>query len=265
MKRIVNERQYAEELLDTKQINVKRPNKDINTIIKYYYEENPKITKQELIAKVNKFLLEATQDELVVKRWQVTVKDLVSNFMGYAPKFKGLSHVDSVTITKHEIDMIMDLDDYELEYIAFAMLVYLKIKNAISGRLDNIHVPTGKVDVRLIKKISGLRLTIKQTALKIKELQDRGYTLNGLGRTVCSKLAYVDYDSEDEIVVKDFTIGNINLYYRSIVEGGRLIYCQECGKLVHIVKEQDYSKKYCKGCAKEKKLEGTRRSKGYEK
>ena len=255
MKRIVNERRYAEELLDSKQINVKRPNKDINTIIKYYYEENPKITKQELIGKVNEFLLEATQDELAVKRWQVTVKDLVSNFMGYAPKFKGLSCVEYVTITRHELDMIMDLDDYELEYIAFAMLVYLKIKNAISGRLDNIYVPNDEPDVRLIKKISGLRLTVKQTALKIKELQDRGYTLNGIGRTVCSKLAYVDYDSEDGLVIEDFTIGNINLYYRSIVEGGRLIYCQECGKLVLV---QGNKGQYCKKCAKDKYLESTK-------
>lgn len=35
------------------------------------------------------------------------------------------------------------------------------------------------------------------------------------------------------------------------IKGGRLIYCQECGKLVHVVKEQDRSIKFCKKCAKE--------------
>ena len=39
------------------------------------------------------------------------------------------------------------------------------------------------------------------------------------------------------------------------IKGGRLIYCQECGKLVHVVNKQDNSKKYCKKCKQEKDLE----------
>lgn len=259
MIRIVNERQYVEDMLLSKKMNVKRPNKDINSLIKYLYEQNPKITKQELIQKVNEFLLEVTQNELAVKRWQVSVKECVDNFMSYAPKFKGLSHVESVIITKHEIDMIMDLNDKKLEYVAFALLVYLKIKNAITGRLDNLYVPNDEPDIRMIKKISGLKMTVKDIALQINELQNRGYTMNGNGGAVTAKLGYVDYDSEDEIEILDFTVENIHLYYKVIITGGRLIYCQECGKLVHVVNKQDNSKKYCKKCSKEKMIESDKK------
>ena len=260
MIRIVNERQYVEDMLLSKKMNVKRPNKDINSLIKYLYEQNPKITKQELIQKVNEFLLEVTQNELAVKRWKVSVKECVDNFMSYAPKFKGLSHVESVIITKHEIDMIMDLNDKKLEYVAFALLVYLKIKNAITGRLDNLYVPNDEPDIRMIKKISGLKMTVKDIALQINELQNRGYTMNGNGGAVTAKLGYVDYDSEDEIEILDFTVENIHLYYKAIITDGRLIYCKECGKLVLEKSVEGRPTSYCKKCRKQKDVEKTLRS-----
>ena len=50
--------------------------------------------------------------------------------------------------------------------------------------------------------------------------------------------------------VEDFD--DFYLYFEQYVKGGRLINCSECGKLVLINNENDYSKKYCKKCAKEK-------------
>ena len=48
------------------------------------------------------------------------------------------------------------------------------------------------------------------------------------------------------------------LYFEQYVKGGRLINCSECGKLVHVTNENDYSKKYCKKCGKEKELQSKR-------
>ena len=141
------------------------------------------------------------------------------------------------------------------------MLVYLKIKNAITGRLDNLYVPNDEPDIRMIKKISGLKMTVKEIALQINELQNRGYTMNGNGGAVTAKLGYVDYDSEDEIEILDFTVENIHLYYKSVIEDGKLIYCEECGQVVLVKGNRG---QYCKECAKSKKLESTRKSKGYE-
>jgi hypothetical protein len=38
------------------------------------------------------------------------------------------------------------------------------------------------------------------------------------------------------------------------IKGGRLIYCQECGKLV-LSQSKTYSEKYCKKCRKQKDVE----------
>ena len=48
------------------------------------------------------------------------------------------------------------------------------------------------------------------------------------------------------------------LYYEQLEKGGRLIDCQECGKLV-LVKSKTCSDKYCQKCKKEKMLENQKR------
>ena len=65
----------------------------------------------------------------------------------------------------------------------------------------------------------------------INELQNRGYTKNGIGGAVSSKLVYVDYDGEDVIEIFDFTVDNIHLYYKAFVNGDRVVHCKQCGKV----------------------------------
>ena len=50
------------------------------------------------------------------------------------------------------------------------------------------------------------------------------------------------------------------LYFEQYVKGGRLINCRECGKLI-LDNSVTFPSKYCKKCAKEKKLESTRECK----
>ena len=44
----------------------------------------------------------------------------------------------------------------------------------------------------------------------MKELQSLGYTENGIGGAVSSKVNYVDLDSENVIEIKDFDENNIS-------------------------------------------------------
>ena len=116
----------------------------------------------------------------------------------------------------------------------------------------------------MIKKITGLRTTVTKTALAMKELQNLGYTENGIGGAVSCKLNYVDNDDEVVIEVRDFDVESISVYYYWYIHGGRLIYCQECGKLVLITSVNDGSTKYCKKCRKQKDVEKTLRSRAKE-
>ena len=49
MKRLANERKYVEDMIKSKTLNVNRPGKDINSLIKYLYEQNPKITQPYIV------------------------------------------------------------------------------------------------------------------------------------------------------------------------------------------------------------------------
>ena len=60
---------------------------------------------------------------------------------------------------------------------------------------------------------------------------------------------------EPGIVVEDFF--DFYLYYEQQVNGGRLIYCSECGKLVL---SKSGNIKYCKRCKDEVKREQSRES-----
>ena len=256
MKRLANERKYVEDMIKSKTLNVNRPGKDINSLIKYLYEQNPKITKQELIELVNKFLLEIVQDEKAVKRWQVSIREYVDTFMSYAKDFKGLSHVEKVCITKNELKLIEKLKDERLEYIAFSLLVYLKVQNAITGRHGNVYCPSGEEHIKMIKKLSGLKITVTKTALAINVLQDVGYTENGIGGAVSCKLNYVDNEDEVVIEIRDFDVDSVSLYYKAWKEEKYLIHCKECGKALILENGKVAAKlKYCDSCRYEKSLE----------
>ena len=63
-------------------------------------------------------------------------------------------------------------------------------------------------------------------------------------------------NAEVGVVVEDFF--DFYLYYEQIEKGGRLINCQECGKMVLVKNKNDGSTIYCSKCKKEKELEKKR-------
>ena len=254
MIRMVNERKYIEDMIANKSINEKRPGKDIYLLIKYIYEQNPNLNKEELLNETKRYLMDIVNDEKAIKRWNVSIKEYIDIFFGNIKGFKGLSSVESVTITENELNKIRELKNKKLEYTAFALLVYLKIKNEIDKKGENEFIPSNEEDVKIMRKISGLKVSVNVFAGLMKELQDIGYTVNGISAKVVCKLNYVDYNSETAIEIKAFAIEDIHLYYEQLEKGGRLVYCQECGKLV-LSKSATKTEKYCSKCRKAKNVE----------
>ena len=71
------------------------------------------------------------------------------------------------------------------------------------------------------------------------------------------KLHYVFPDSKQLIKITDFEA--FNVYYDYLKNGGRLIRCKECGKLV--LAKPNAPTKYCKDCANKKIEEQNRNRK----
>ena len=68
MIRMANERKYIEDMIANKSINKKRPGKDIYLLIKYIYEQNPNLNKEELLNETKRYLMDIVNDEKAVKR-----------------------------------------------------------------------------------------------------------------------------------------------------------------------------------------------------
>lgn len=100
--------------------------------------------------------------------------------------------------------------------------------------------------------------TITKTALAINELQNLGYTENGIGGAVSCKLNYVDNEDEVVIEIRDFDVESIYLYYTWYIYGGKLIYCNECGKLI-LSYSTTYLPKYCNTCSDLRDIESDRK------
>ena len=250
MKRIANEKKYVEDMINNKTLNKNRPGKDLNSLIKYLYECNPQIKKNELIEQVNNILFDIVQDKKAITRWQVSIKEYVENFLSSVQKFKGLSHVEKICITETELQKIQQLNNKKLEYVAFALLVYLKINNSIKGNLDNTYCPSNDSDLKIIKNIAGPKMSVNSVALLMNELQKLGYTVNGIGGAVSCKLEYIDNNSSVVIEITDFTLNNIHLYYKQKISNGRIIHCKECGQVFLIKNQYNRSAKYCTTCSK---------------
>ena len=248
MKRIANEKKYVEDMINNKTLNKNRPGKDLNSLIKYLYECNPQIKKNELIEQVNNILFDIVQDKKAIARWQVSIKEYVENFLSSVQKFKGLSHVEKICITETELQKIQQLNNKKLERVAFALLVYLKINNSIKGNLDNTYCPSSDSDLKIIKNIAGSKMSVNSVALLMNELQKLGYTVNGIGGAVSCKLEYVNNNSNVAIEITDFKCESLILYYQAYKEKLRTTHCVECSQLVVFKSKQGRTPQYCENC-----------------
>jgi hypothetical protein len=131
------------------------------------------------------------------------------------------------------------------------LLVHYKTKKAIYIDVDNRRVDS---DISTIMSDAHTTLSVEKRMQMLSKFEEDGYIEmpNGGKQAKYLFLNYIDEEPQDELVViSDFF--DFYLYFEQYVKGGRLIYCQECGKLV-LSQSKTYTEKYCKKCAKEIKL-----------
>ena len=127
------------------------------------------------------------------------------------------------------------------------MLVHYKVKLLLYPDNNNKRV---EINVSEIMKDAHVSMSVDKRIEMLTTFEEDGLgeIPNG-GKQ--AKYFYMDFIDEEQqevgVVVEDFF--DFYLYYEQIEKGGRLIYCQECGKLV-LSKSSNI--KYCKKCAKDK-------------
>jgi hypothetical protein len=240
LKLIANETEYARRCLEQGYIDTKKPYKSIRTVVRYLNKVCGIINVDDLYSAVQSYIEETGK---VVKIDKNTILQMRNEDNPY-------NQLESISLSSKELYMIMNNDyPHSWRKVLFVMLVHYKTKKAIYTDVDNRRVDS---DLSSIMSDAHTTLSVEKRMQMMAKFEEDGYIEmpNGGKQAKYLFLNYIDEEPQDELVViTDFF--DFYLYFEQYVKGGRLIYCQECGKLVHVVKEQDRKAKYCKKCQKE--------------
>ena len=249
LKLIANETEYARRCLEQGYIDTKKPYKSIRTVVRYLNKVCGIVNVDDLYSAVQSYIEETGK---VVKIDKNTILQMRNEDNPY-------NQLESISLSSKELYMIMNNDyPHSWRKVLFVMLVHYKTKKAIYTDVDNRRVDS---DLSSIMSDAHTTLSVEKRMQMMAKFEEDGYIEmpNGGKQAKYLFLNYIDEEPQDELVViSDFF--DFYLYFEQYVKGGRLIYCQECGKLVHVVKEQDRSAKYCKKCAKEVENERLKRT-----
>ena len=249
MKLIANETEYARRCLEQGYIDTKKPYKSIRTVVRYLNKVCGIVNVDDLYSAVQSYI-EETGKVVVID------KDTILQMRNEDNPYNEL---ESISLSSKELYMIMNNDyPHSWRKVLFVLLVHYKVKQGIYTEVDNRRVDS---DISTILSDAHTTLSVEKRMDMLSRFEEDGYIEmpNGGKQAKYLFLNYIDEEPQDELVViSDFF--DFYLYFEQYVKGGRLIYCQECGKLVHVVKEQDRSAKYCKKCAKEVENERLKRT-----
>ena len=141
------------------------------------------------------------------------------------------------------------------------MLVHYKVKLLLYPDNDNKRV---EINVSEIMKDAHVSMSVDKRIEMLTTFEEDGLgeIPNG-GKQ--AKYFYMDFIDEEQqevgVVVEDFF--DFYLYYEQLEKGGKLLYCEECGKLILQKKTGGRQSQYCSKCAKNKFNES--KAKYYEK
>lgn len=232
---ILNEKEYAEHCLQTKEIDQKKPYKTLYLLAKYYYHVCGYRKR-----KIEKLLIEFVEQtypkyEYSKAIWEENIEKIAKN----AGKHK-LHMIDGVWITDKELETISKVNNPTLERLAFTMLCLAKLGNLRNPK-NNGWVNTDAKEVFTMARIS---CTVQERYINLGMLGQLGLLefpkrLDNLS----SRVTYVDDSGNNILFISDFReLGYEYLNYL----GGNFTRCSECGRLFRNNKRKD--KKYCKDC-----------------
>lgn len=238
---IVNEKELCEKALNNNELP-KRPMKIIRLIIKKYFDEGK--TKDEIYELINKFMEKSYEGYKKID-WKKILIKTIDSIKEYN-NFK-LVDVNEIVITKAEWNKILELNNNQLERLAFVLLCYQKVNEIIN--------PTSKgwinVDLSNIFKEAKLRCENDSKKLLFK-LKEKKYI--SLKNSCDSASIKINYNVKDDefIIIDSLEDYDVITYYNELINDKKYKKCISinCGKRFEI-KSKTCEPKYCNKCSKE--------------
>lgn len=248
MKIILDEKVKAEEILSSGEIydNVYTT---MRLLIKYWFL-NDGLRKKKITEKLESFL-EKNYEGYNPAKWQDKIEKEVNR---YIRKKYPFNKVESINITKSELDHIRGLDNIILERLAFTMLAYCKIENIIKPNNKN-WINADMKELFKDAKIVGNNTRKYGYIHKVKEYGGIYVTQVVDGNGI--RIDFASEEGDAELIVSDFrefvleylkwrgeNIGNcVECGCRIEITNNRILYCKECAKKSELEKYKRYNQK----------------------
>jgi len=231
---ILNEYKWAESALSEMSLG-KKPTETLGRIAKYYmYNGNTKAESREML---DAFLL-SCEPNTSVTGWSDTLDRIVKNAEKYP-----LIVIDSVPVTKKEMECIQKVPGMQLQRLAFTLLCVAKYKKMTSEKNDYwVNTPD-----RDIMKMANIKTSVKRQSIMFGQLKDLGLIRFSKKVDNTSVQVLFAQDGETAIEVSDFR--NLGYQYMNYF-GGQYFICECCG-IMDKYNDDDRGRrrKYCESCS----------------
>ncbi len=234
---VLNENEWAEEMLDSKSLGAK-PYETLCRIAKYYMGVGG-YSKRETEKLLYDFLSECGED-YKHPRWGKCIENVLS----VATKYKAIE-IDCITITKSEIRNISALDGRQTKRLAFTLLCLAKYHNAVS---DNESFWVNEKDCDIMR-MANINTSVKRQSFLYHTLMEKGYIQ--FSKKVDNTNVRVCFASDGEPAINVTDFRNLGYQYQKYL-GEPYFDCACCGITEKISSPSKGRKQiYCKQCAVE--------------
>lgn len=237
---ILNEREWVKEILATHQLG-KEKYRALCAVARYYIEQG--YTKKEARDELEKFLLQC-DPTVSIPKWSKTLDYAVIAGVRY-----NAVQIDSIKITKPELETIESLESMPLQRLAFVLLCLAKYWTIINP--DSDYWVNNKDSE--IMRIANINTSIKRQSFMYHELNERG--LVQFSKKVDNTNVRVTFAQDGDVVMEITNFENLGYQYMKY-KGLPYFTCESCGKTVRMRNpKRGRKQKYCEECAISRKLQ----------
>lgn len=235
---ILNEKKQAEKIIETGEVGNK-PTSTLFLLSKYYRQEE-KLGVKKTAQKLHEFM-EKNYKGYNEALWEDIIEDISNKGKKYV-----LQEIESIDITKEELNAVLSVENIKYEKLLFTMLCYAKLYNTLSDT-NNGWVNT---EIKEIYKVA--RVTVRyrnDKFLYLNDLENTGLiSFSNKNDNLNMKVNFINNDSDVVLKINDFR--ELGYEYQNYIGDGKFIRCSECERLVKRKNNHDRSTKYCRECAR---------------
>ena len=235
---VLNEHYYAEQAIQTRSLG-KKPSETLSRVARYYIDSCGSSTKKTIRSKLDLFLLQCDSTASIP-----TWSKMLDFATDWAFKHEAIQ-IDSIAITKPEMDKIDSLDGKQIRRLAFVLLCLSKYWNIVNSQNDNwVNSKDNE-----IMAFANINTSIRRQCAMYATLRDAG--LIQFSKKVDNTNVRVCFAEDGKVEMTITDLRNLGYQYLKY-HGEPYFECTNCGITVKIDEPTKGRKqKYCKECAVE--------------